>query len=187
MRGCGLSDRNSPKFSFGAWLDDFDAVTVAAGLNCFRIFAHGPGAPIAIEYAARHPEKISHLLLLGSFARGRLKRDGSQQEVEIAKLRYDMARMGWTTESHAFLQAFVTAWQPGGSAERIRYFCELQKVISTGDNTVRMMQISDNVDVTVSARRIQCPTLVIHADRERVVPIEEGRYCASLIPNVRQW
>ncbi len=185
MRGGGLSDRKAPQFSFETLLEDFEAVTVAAGLDRFPVLAHGPGTPIAIEYAARHSKKVSHLLLLGSFARGRLKRDGGPQEIEIAQLRYDMARLGWSTESHAFLQALVTAWQPSGSAERIRYFRDLQKVSSAGGNAVRYMQISDNVDVTASARRIQCPTLVIHADRERVVPIEEGRYCASLIPNAR--
>jgi pimeloyl-ACP methyl ester carboxylesterase/DNA-binding CsgD family transcriptional regulator len=185
MRGCGLSDRNAPEFSFDAWLDDFEAVVVASGIDRFPIMGIGTGGVIAIEYAARHPEKVSQVLLLGAFARGRLRRDGGLREIEIANLRYDMAHMGWSTDSHALLQAFVTAWQPGGSAERIRYWCELQKVASTGDNAVRMMQIADNVDVTASARRIQCPTLVIHADRQRVVPIEEGRYCASLIPNAR--
>lgn len=184
-RGCGLSDRKAPQFTFETLLEDFEAVIVAAGLDRFPVLAHSGGAPIAIEYAARHPKKVSQLLLFGSFARGRLKRDAGPQEIEIARLRYDLARIGWSTESQAFLQAFVTAWQPGGSAERIRYFRDLQKVSSTGDNAVRMMQIFDNVDVTASARRIQCPTLVIHADRDGLVPIEEGRYCASLIPNAR--
>ena len=186
MRGCGLSDRNAPEFSFDAWLDDFAAVIVASGMDRFPIMGVGPGGVIAIEYAARHPEKVSHVLLHGAFARGRLKQD-APQEIEIAQLRYDMARMGWSTEPHAlfFLRAFVTAWQPGASADRMRYLCELQKAASTGDNAVRMMQILDNVDVTASARSIQCPALVTHTDRQRVVPIEEGRYCASLIPNAR--
>lgn len=184
-RGCGLSDWNAADISFDAWISDFEAVIAAAGMSRFPVMGVCQGGAIAIEYAARHPEQVSHLLLFGAFARGRLKRDGNPQEIEVARLRYDMARVGWATETHAFLQAFASMWQPGGSTEHLRSWCELQKMTTTGDNAVRQMKLSDHIDVTATSRRIKCPTLVIHADRDRVIPIEEGRLCAGLIPNAR--
>ena len=96
-----------------------------------------------------------------------------------------MARLGWGKEHHAFLQAFATLWQPGGTTEHLRSWCELQRMTSTADNAVAQMQLANEIDVTVSARQIKCPTLVIHGDRDQVVPIEEARICAGLIPGAR--
>jgi len=184
-RGCGLSDWNAKDISFDAWLDDFEAVVAAAGMRQFPIMGVCQGGAIAIEYAARHPKQVERLLIFGAFTRGRLKRNAGAQELEIAKLRYDMARIGWATETHAYLQAFASMWQPGGSTEHLRSWCELQKMTTTAEIAVRHLQLSDEIDVTASARRIQCPTLVVHADRDRVIPIEEARFCAGLIPNAR--
>ena len=184
-RGCGLSDWNAPEISFDAWISDFESVVAAAGMERFPVLGVCQGGAIAVEYAARYPERVSHLVLFGSFVRGRLKRDAGPHERENAKLRYQMARLGWAQETHAFLQAFATLWQPGGTTEHLRSWCELQRMTSTADNAVRQMQLANEIDVTASARQIRCPTLVIHADRDQVVPIDEARICAGLIPNAR--
>jgi pimeloyl-ACP methyl ester carboxylesterase/DNA-binding CsgD family transcriptional regulator len=182
-RGCGLSDWNTKDISFDAWISDFEAVVAAAGIERFPILGVCQGGAIAIEYAARHPEQVSRLLLFGALSRGRLKRDGGPQEIEIARLRYDMARFGWAMETHAFLQAFASLWQPGGTTEHLRSWCELQKVTTSAEIAVRHLQLADNIDVSSSARSIKCPTLVVHADRDRVIPMEEARRCAALIPH----
>jgi pimeloyl-ACP methyl ester carboxylesterase/DNA-binding CsgD family transcriptional regulator len=181
-RGCGLSDWNANEISFDAWLSDFEAVVEAAGLERFPILGVCQGGAIAIEYATRHPEQVSRLMLFGALVRGRLKRN-SQQEMEIAKLRYDMTRVGWAMETHAFLQAFASLWQPGGTTEHLRSWCELQKVTTSAEIAVRHLQLADNIDVSSSANRVRCPTLVVHADRDRVIPVEEARRCAALIPH----
>jgi len=181
-RGCGLSDWNAKEISLDAWINDFEAVVAAAGFERFPILGACQGGAIAIEYAARHPEQVSHLLLFGALVRGRLKRDGGPHEIEVARLRYDMARVGWAMETHAYLQAFATLWQPGGTTEHLRSWCELQKMTTTAEMAVRHLQLVDNTDVSESARRIECPTLVVHADRDRAIPVEEARRCAALIP-----
>ena len=182
-RGCGLSDWNVTDISFDAWIDDFEAVVAAAGVSRFPIMGVCQGGAIAIEYAARHPEQVERLLLFGALTRGRLKRNSGAQETENARLRYDMTRAGWATETHAYLQAFANLWQPGGSTEHLRSWCELQRMTTTADIAVRHLQMADDIDVSASARGIQCPTLIVHADDDHVVPIEEARRCAALIPN----
>jgi pimeloyl-ACP methyl ester carboxylesterase len=69
-RGCGLSDRDAADLSFEAWLRDFECVIDAAGLREFDLLATCQGGPIAIEYAARHPERVKRLILYGTYARG---------------------------------------------------------------------------------------------------------------------
>lgn len=70
QRGCGLSDRDVAEISFDAWVRDLEAVVDAAGLERFALFGHSQGAAIAIAYAIKHPQRVTHLALLGGYARG---------------------------------------------------------------------------------------------------------------------
>jgi pimeloyl-ACP methyl ester carboxylesterase len=74
QRGCGLSDRDPGEMSFESWVRDLEAVVDTAKLERFPLLGISQGGAIAVEYAARHPERVSHLVLYGAFARGRLKR-----------------------------------------------------------------------------------------------------------------
>ncbi len=184
-RGCGLSDWNVADISLDGWIHDFEAVISAAGFERFPILGVCQGGAIAVEYAVRHPDQVTKLFLHATFARGRLKRAATPREVELVKLRYEVARAGWANESHAFLRAFAAMWQPGGNAEHQRSWCELQRASCTAETAVRHFQLADDMDVRDAAARVRCPTLVIHAEQDQVVPVEEGRLCAGLIPNAR--
>lgn len=73
-RACGLSDWDVADISFESWVRDLEAAVDAAELDRFALFGASQGAPIAIEYAVRHPERVSHLVILGGYARGWMKR-----------------------------------------------------------------------------------------------------------------
>jgi pimeloyl-ACP methyl ester carboxylesterase len=72
-RGCGLSDWDIARFSFDEWVDDPRPPSTPPGWTD-PAARHLPGRPVAIAYAVRHPERVSHLVLLGSYAQGRRKR-----------------------------------------------------------------------------------------------------------------
>jgi pimeloyl-ACP methyl ester carboxylesterase/DNA-binding CsgD family transcriptional regulator len=184
-RGCGLSDWDAADISFERWVSDFEAVVDSAGYDRFDLLGVCQGGPIAIEYAARHPERVSSLILYGTYARGRLRRDNSAREAEVARVNCDLARLGWGKETHTFMHSFAVMWQPGGTLANFHSWCDLQRAATSADNAVRLMEVTYAVDVSDAARRIQCPTLVVHPDRDRVVPVEEGRILAGLIPRAR--
>jgi len=69
-RGCGLSDWNVDEFSLDAWVRDLEAVVDGLELERFPLLGISQGGPIAIAYATRHPERVSHLILHGSYAGG---------------------------------------------------------------------------------------------------------------------
>ena len=73
QRGCGLSDRNVADYSLDAWVGDLEAVVQAMGLRRFPLFGMSQGAAVAIAYAARHPERVTQLVLAGAYARGALR------------------------------------------------------------------------------------------------------------------
>ena len=70
-RGCGLSDHEVGNLSVDAWVADLESVVDAAGIEDFSLLGISQGAAIALVYAARHPERVSHLILYGGFTAGR--------------------------------------------------------------------------------------------------------------------
>jgi pimeloyl-ACP methyl ester carboxylesterase/DNA-binding CsgD family transcriptional regulator len=184
-RGCGLSDRNPPEISFEAWVHDLEAVVDAAKLERFPLLGLSQGGAIAVEYAIRHPERVSHLVLYGAFARGRLKRGLGQASIDETLLLCKLFELGWGTDNRAFRQVFATQFLPEGSLELIDSFDELQRKSASAADAVRTLQASVQVDVSEHARRISCPTLILHARDDGRVPFEEGRILASLIPGAR--
>lgn len=184
-RGCGLSDRDVRDISFETWVRDFETVVDAVGYERFPLLGVCQGGPIAIEYAARHPERVSHLVLYGTYARGRAKRDNAPNELNKAEVLLNLTRLGWGQENHAFVQVWASQFQPGGSLEHLKSWCELQQASTSAETAVRLMSETFNIDVRAAAQQVRCPTLIVHPDRGAVVPLEEARILASLIPDSR--
>jgi len=184
-RGCGLSDRDVSDLSFENWVRDFECVIEAAGFPHFDLLATCWGGPVAIEYAARHPERVNHLVLYGTYGRGRLRRSDLPNEVDKGQVLLDLTRLGWGRENHAFLQVWASAFQPGGTLEHLRSWCDQQRAATSAEIAARLLEIGWNTDVREAARKIKCPVLMVHAERDAMVPIDEGRRLASLIPGCR--
>jgi pimeloyl-ACP methyl ester carboxylesterase/DNA-binding CsgD family transcriptional regulator len=184
-RGCGLSDRDAPDLSFENWVRDFERVIAAAAFDRFAILATCWGGPVAIEYAARHPERVSHIILYGTYARGRFRWAGQPNERERARLLLELMKFGWGQESHNLLHMWASAFQPGGSLEYLRSWAEQMRLATSANNAARLLEIGWNADVEDAARKLKCPVLVVHPERDFVVPIEEGRLLAGLIADSR--
>lgn len=184
-RGCGLSDRDPPEMSFEAWVRDLEAVVDASSLERFPLLGISQGGAIAIAYAVRHPARVSHLVLYGAFARGRLKRGSGQAGIDEALLMAKLFELGWGTDNRAFRQVFATQFLPEGSPGLVDSFDELQRVSASAADAIRTLQVSVQVDVLDLARRVTCPTLILHSRGDARVPFEEGRLIASLIPGAR--
>jgi pimeloyl-ACP methyl ester carboxylesterase/DNA-binding CsgD family transcriptional regulator len=184
-RGCGLSDRNVADLSFESWVRDFGAVVDTVGLDRFSLVGVCQGGPIAIQFTARQPDRVSNLVLYGTYARGRFRRTTAPDEPQKAKVMLEMMELGWAQEDHAFMRAFATQFQPEGSIEHLRSWCELQRAATSASNAVQLSRVMFDVDVQESAARIRCPTLVVHPERDAAVPVEEGRLLAQIIPGAR--
>jgi pimeloyl-ACP methyl ester carboxylesterase/DNA-binding CsgD family transcriptional regulator len=184
-RGCGLSDRDTGELSFEALLRDFECVADAASYHQFDLLATCWGGPLAIAYAARHPERVNRLILYGTYALGRLRWTDRPQEVDKARVFLDLTRLGWGQENHALLQVWAAAFQPGGTLAHLKSWSDQQLAATSAELAVRLIKLGWNVDVRESARTIQCPVLIMHPERDAIVPIDEGRLLASLIPDSR--
>jgi DNA-binding CsgD family transcriptional regulator len=166
-------------------VQDLESVVAAAGFERFALFGHMRGAALAIAYAARHPERVSHLVLLGGFARGRLQRNPSPQQIEDVETRLKLVELGWTQEDPAYRQVFANWFMPKATVEQQRWYCEILRRSAAPEIAVQILRAFYLVDVRESASRIACPTLVLHARGAPGIPFEEGRLLASLIPGAR--
>jgi pimeloyl-ACP methyl ester carboxylesterase/DNA-binding SARP family transcriptional activator len=184
-RGCGLSDRDVPGHDFEDWVNDLETVVEAAGLQRFPLLGISQGAAVAVTYAARHPERVSRLVLYGSYPQGRVTRATTDEDRRANQLQIDLARHGWGQDDPSFRQVFTAQFMPEGSRELWEEFNELQRQTTSADNAARVLQVSGAIDVVDIARRVQAPTLVLHARRDRRPPFEQGRLMADLIPNSR--
>jgi len=182
-RGCGLSDRGVREFSLAHYVNDLEAVIDAAGPERFALFGHSQGGAIALEYAARHPERVSHLVLLGTYARGRLKRLPQRREESEAQLK--LVEVGWGGDDPSYRQFFASQFMPGATLEQLRLMSELQRMSSSPEDAVRILRSFYEIDVSESLPRISCPTLVLHARGDLRVGFEEGRSVAAAIPDAR--
>ena len=182
-RGCGLADRGVDEISFEAFVRDLEAVVDAAGLERFALFGHSQGGPISIEYAVRHPERVSHLVLLGTYAHGWFKRWPERREEAEAQLK--LVEAGWGRDDPSYRQLFASQFLAGGTLEQVRHLGELQRVSSSPSDAARIMRSFFDIDVTQSAPRVSCPTLVMHASNDLRIPFEEGRKVAAMIPGAR--
>jgi pimeloyl-ACP methyl ester carboxylesterase/DNA-binding CsgD family transcriptional regulator len=181
-RGCGLSDWDATDLSFEAWIRDLEAVVEAARLKRFALLGISRGAAIAVAYAARHPERVSHLVLYGGFAQGNLARARSPAEAEEHEMRIRLAEIGWDRDNAAARQMFATLVQPDGTPEQHRSFTEMMRLATSATNAGRLLREAAMLDVRGLAPKVKCPALVLHARGDARVPIEMGRQLAALIP-----
>jgi DNA-binding winged helix-turn-helix (wHTH) protein len=114
-RGCGLSDWDVADFSFDAWVNDLELVVDAAGLDRFPLLGVSQGGAVAVAYAVRHPERVSHLVLAGAYCRGRLARASTAEELEEATLDLQLGRIGWRHDDPTFRQVFASQFLPDGT------------------------------------------------------------------------
>lgn len=184
-RGCGLSDRDVDEFSTEAWLRDLETIVDAAELERFALFGMSQGASVGIAYAARHPDRVTRLILCGGYARGRLERELTPEGKVEAETMINVIRVGWGQENPAFRQLFSTQLMPEGSTDQIEWLNELARNSSAPETAARMERAFYNIDVTPLARKVTSPSLVFHARHDAAIPFDEGRLLATLIPDAR--
>lgn len=178
-RGCGMSDWEADDLSLERRVADLEAVIDAAGLTePFVMLGISLGGAVSIAYAARHPERISRLLLYGPYVRGIALR-GDPESARVNQAIIDLARFGWGQDNPAFRQVFTSRFLPGGTSEQISWFNELCRKTTSPRMAAALMESRTLVNAVPYLEKIRTPTLVIHARDDQAVPLAEGRLVAS--------
>ncbi len=156
---------------------------VVGAVAILRTF-YSQGAAVAIDYAVRNPDRVSHLILWGGFARGRRQR-GLAEDAAESEAFITLMRQGWGKERSPFRDMFASLYLPEANDEQIRWWTDMQRLATSPDNAVLLRNAIDDIDVSGLLAQVACPTLVIHSEREMVAPLSEARLMASRIPGAR--
>ena len=184
-RGCGLSDREPERLDFEAFVDDLAAVVDAAGLERFALVGMSQGGATAVAYAQRHPERVSHLVLCGAYARGRTARAASADDHSEADLLDHIVRVGWGRPEPAFRRVFTMRLIPDASPVQMCWLDDVMHASASPEMAIRLRRIWAQVDVGDLLGGIATPTLVAHARGDLTIPFEQGRLLATAIPGAR--
>ena len=180
QRGNGLSQWSDVDISFERMIDDMEVVIETYGYEKVAILGMSQGASVAIAYALRQPDRVSHLVLNGGYARGRKQR-GNDAEHEESEALVSLIRHSWGNENPAVRQILTSLFMPEASQAQVQWFNDFQKLCGPGENIAQFRALFDDMNVTRLLPKITLPTLVLHSDRDSVAPLSEGKILASQI------
>ncbi len=184
-RGCGMTDQNVGDLSLDRWVEDLEAVVEAAGVSGpICLLGISQGGPICVSYAVKHPERVSHLVLYGAYARGVFRRDDPDRE-RFYRAMTDLVRLEWGSDNPTFRQVFTSRFIPGGTDEQLGWFNELCRKTLTPDIAAQLLESRGTLNVTHLLSEVRTPTLVLHARGDVVAPIAEGHILAAGIPGAQ--
>ena len=188
-RGCGLSGSDEVPLGLDAATEELAAVVAAVGATgsaprVALLGQSGAAAP-AIAYAVSHPERVSHLVLLGGYLAGLLHQQPSPEALAFHDASLHLVELGWGRNDPAVQQFFTTRFIPDASLDEARALNEQQRLSCGTARAVQIMRARAALDVRALAPLVQCPTLVLHAEGDQIVPVARGRDLAAAIPGAR--
>lgn len=185
IRGTGLSDRAVDGQTLDAWVRDVEAVADSLGWRRFPVLGVCQGAAIAVAYAVRHPERVSHLVLYNPYAHGAFAEGMSGYRVDEAEALARMIEVGWARKTGAFREVFARLLSPADAADQITWWDDLQRLTTDALNAARLWRGFHEIDIRDQLPLVRAPTLVAHVKGDSMVPFEAGREVAARIPDCR--
>lgn len=181
-RGCGLSDWNVDDLTFDAFVEDLEAVADKLGLDTFPLIGISQGAAVCIEYAVRHPERVTGMVLVGGYAAG-WRHLASPEEQARREAVLTLTELGWGTDNPAYRHIFSQTFMPEASAADLAWFDDFQRQTTSPANAARFQEAFGQIDVRHRLRDVRVPTLVLHSKYDQRIPLETGRALAAGIPD----
>jgi len=183
-RGNGLSDWDVEDFSMERQVNDLETVVRETGLKQFPLLGLSQGCAVSVEFAARYPEKVTRLILIGGYARGWNKRNQPDM-VRQTHAMLTLVATGWGRDNPAFRQLFTSMFMPDAPVENQTWFNELQRISTTPGNAVKILKAAGEVDVVQRLAEVQAPTLVMHSRQDMRIDFAAGRELAGGIRGAR--
>jgi len=183
-RGCGLSDWDVDQITYEDFVEDLEQVVEASGVEKFPLLGISQGAAVSIEYAARHPERVSKLILFGAYDAGwRLTAD--EQEAREREAVMVLIESGWGSDNPAYRHLFSRTFMPDANPDELNWFDEFQRQTTSSQNALRFLEAFSTIDVCDQLPKVQCPTLVVHSRGDLRIPLTTGKRIAARIPNAQ--
>lgn len=180
-RGFGASDRGVRDFSIEGRVRDLEAAVVdALKLKRFALWGYSSGGPVAIAYTARHPERVTRMLLQETYASYDFKLMTAEDHERLLSM-WTLVVRNWSNTG--VLDLFASYCSPTGTEVDWRIQTDMLRIAGTPEDVANYTLTP--IDVTSLAGQIRAPTLIVHDRNDQIVPLELGRQLAVLIPGSR--
>jgi len=177
--GTGMSEAFDDALSVEENVEDMISVADAAGIDKFDLMSESGACLEAVTLAAKFPEKVSRLVMVGSYAEGRALRE-QEDRPELLK---SMMEAGWDQHEGGIATAFMTTYFPEGPSEAVPQMVGLMQESASRAFTLSMRERSNNASTTHLLQKVQCPTLIIQGRNDAVHPLIQAQKLAAGIPN----
>lgn len=181
-RGTGLSDRDVGMPTLETRMDDVRAVMEAVGIQRTAILGTSEGGSMSILFAATYPEKVSHLILYGAFAR-RIW-DPDYPWAPTLKQRedwIDSLEKGWGGD----IELGTLAPSRANDETFKKWFTTYGRLSVSPAAAVALARMNTYIDVRNVLSSIHVPTLVLHRTGDKDVNIANGIYLSKNIPGAK--
>ncbi len=184
-RGCGLSTADDVPLGLEPSVEEIESVVDAHGAERFALLGISGGAAAAVAYAARHPERVAHLVLLAGFSHGLLHRDPSAQTLAFYEAQLKLIELGWGRNDPGVQAMFTSRFMPDGNTEQLASFNEHQSLSCDGLRAAAIVRANAGKDARALVGKVLAPTLVLHCEVDVVVQLAMGHELAASIPGAR--
>ena len=181
-RGNGLSDWDVDDLSFDAFVTDLESVVDAVGEERFALLGISQGAAVSIEYAVRHPQRVSKLILFGGYPAG-WRINASKETIAEREAILTLTATGWGQDNPAYRQIFSSTFMPTATPEELEWFNEFQRATTSPENAVKFLSAFGDIDVRHQLAILTVPTLVLHSRGDQRIPFKTGLELATSIPH----
>ena len=176
--GTGLSDRGdaASEPTLDAEVRTIEAIAGELGLAELSLLGMSWGGCGAVAFAARHPERVRSVALVGACAHG--------EAIAPAPLRtalVDTVQAHWGAGS----RVLADVWLPGADAGTREQFAQLQRAAATPEVAAAMLEAVYRADVRPLLPSVRAPALVLHRRDDRAMPFAQGRELAASLPDAR--
>ena len=184
-RGMGMSSRVAGATPFEVRMDDVGAVMDAEGIERAALLGESEGGPLAMLFAAAHPERVSHLVLQGAEVRER--RDGEwpwgENDDDEFAARMEQLPTTWGRPTHSAHPMFGDDITDHEWIDE--WIARLQRHAATPREYAGFARTAFDIDVRHVAEAVHAPTLILHCAGDRVCHVENGRFLARTIAGAR--
>ena len=177
-RGQGLSDRVANQ-TLEERVGDVLAVMDAAGSDRATVYGWSEGGQMSLMLAATYPERVSGLVLYGTYA--------SIKAAPWAVSAEQFARFLAALETHWGEGVLVRLNAPGRVEDKafVQWFGRLERAVASPSAILALMRANYEIDVSHLLPSIRVPTLILHREGDALVPVEAGRYLARSISRAK--
>ena len=180
-RGAGRSDAPDIPYTMEMYADDLAGLLDVLGIDSAHIFGESFGGIVAQYFTLGYPERVRSLILASTVCGGQYT---VMPSAEAMKIITTSPKMPPEERASEILRLFMTREYAEKNPDIMQHMMgRMVEYSAPSGRAIRWQQASMAADTCERLPEIKAPTLVVHGEADKALPVENSRILASRIPN----